>query len=115
MKAVGKAKERRMKEYAAHLRSPHWKALRKVVFERDGYRCVDCGEEAGYFVNGKRDIRGLECDHETYVRLFAELPQDCRTRCRPCHRAKHAGQWWKRIPAWALRRVSGPAVRPPRN
>lgn len=101
---VGRTKKRRMAEYSAYLKSPAWKAFRKIVFERDGYQCVDCGEEAGYFVNGKRDIRGLECDHETYVRLFRELPEDCRTRCRRCHRQKHQGNWWKRIPPKYLTR-----------
>jgi 5-methylcytosine-specific restriction endonuclease McrA len=99
--AVGRTKQRRMKEYAAHLRSPYWKALRVVVFERDGYACVDCGEQAGYFVSGKRDIRGLECDHLHYRTWGQETPADCATRCRMCHRKKHAGQWWKRIPGWA--------------
>ncbi|OFX00109.1 MAG: hypothetical protein A3E78_03995 [Alphaproteobacteria bacterium RIFCSPHIGHO2_12_FULL_63_12] len=103
MRAVGRVKVRRLAEYATHLRSAFWKALRRVVFERDGYRCVDCGAEAGYYVNGQRDIRGLECDHLHYRTLFLETPADCATRCRPCHRAKHRGQWWKRIPAWALR------------
>ncbi len=94
---AGPTKVRRLKEYAAHLRSPFWKALRKVVFERDGYRCVDCGAEAGYFVSGKRDMRGLECDHITYRNWMKETPADCATRCRPCHRKKHAGGWHKRF------------------
>ena len=86
-----------------HVKAPAWKALRKIVFEREGYRGVDCGEEAGWFKNGSRDMRGLECDHETYIRMFRELPQDCRTRCRPCHQQRHAGQSWKRIPLRCLK------------
>jgi len=98
IRALGRTKVRRLKEYAAHLRSPYWRALRKLVFERDGYRCVDCGMDAGYFVNGKRDIRGLECDHLHYRTWMRETVKDCATRCRDCHRIKHRGGWWKRLP-----------------
>ena len=103
LRPFGKAKVRRLAEYAAYLRSPEWKALRKVVFERDGYACRDCGESAGWFKKGTRDIRGLECDHLHYRTWMRESPSDLQTLCRPCHQKKHAGQWWKRIPAWAMK------------
>jgi 5-methylcytosine-specific restriction endonuclease McrA len=102
---VGRTKQRRMKEYAAYLRSPAWKALRLVVFERDLWACRSCGDCAGYFVSGKRDPRGLECDHLHYRSWMRESPADLQTLCRPCHRRKHGGNWQRRIPSSALNQV----------
>lgn len=41
---------RRVKAYKAFLASPAWRAQRKRVLERDGYRCVrvEGGERCGY-------------------------------------------------------------------
>lgn len=78
---------------------------RKSVFERDGYRCVLCGEENGH---GKT-VR-LEADH--YPTPFAKLLTDLRitsaeqaiaceqfwditngrTLCRPCHNKTKNGR-----------------------
>ena len=80
-------KARRRKKYAAHLRSPYFRALRKERLVLDDYRCVDCGGD-----------EYLECDHESYARFGAELIEDVRTRCRYCHRRRHALQG-KRISA----------------
>ena len=59
-----------------------WARVRRLVFQRDGYRCVDCG-----------GIRGrLECDH--VVALWIDPNQDpldldgLATRCRNCHLRK---------------------------
>ena len=58
-----------------------WAAVRRVVFERDDWRCVRCGR-AGR----------LECDHVTPLeREPGQDPYDpngLQTLCRACHLAK---------------------------
>ena len=69
----------------APLNARRWTAVRRAVFERDGYRCVMCGR-AGR----------LECDHITP--LQREPGQDhfdvngLQTLCRLCHIEKTARQ-----------------------
>ena len=46
--------EEDMSRHHAHLCAHRWAAARRAVFERDGYRCVQCSR-AGR----------LECDHVT--------------------------------------------------
>lgn len=61
-----------------------YKEWRTIVFERDGYRCVDCGDRAQV---GHRVI--LHADH---IKPFAAHPhlrlsvENGRTLCAPCHR-----------------------------
>ena len=65
------------------MNAQRWGILRRVVFERDNWRCVECGR-AGR----------LEADH--IVRLEDDPDQDpydpngLRTLCRSCHIAKTA-------------------------
>ena len=60
------------------LQGSRWAAVRRAVFDRDGYRCRKCGK-AGR----------LECDH--IVPLAAAPDQDpfdptgCQALCRGCH------------------------------
>jgi 5-methylcytosine-specific restriction endonuclease McrA len=62
--------------YDHYLRSPEWATLRRLTFERDGYRCRFC--------NG---TERLECHHRDYSRLGAEELEDLTTTCYWCHRA----------------------------
>ena len=59
-------------------RGGRWQSVRRQVFERDGYRCQECGK-AGR----------LECDHRTPLHLDSEQdPFDLaglQTLCRSCH------------------------------
>lgn len=79
-----------------HLPS-NWTTIRRHVFQRDHWQCVDCGwhDPTG---------RTLECDH-------TGDPDDHRppvlaTRCRPCHRRRTQQQA-------AAARGAGPARRRP--
>ena len=65
----------------AALQGPRWRALRRFVFNRDGYRCVKCGR-----------MGRLECDHKTPLHVARDQdpydPAGCQTLCRGCHIAK---------------------------
>ena len=60
------------------LHAKRWAAVRRYVFERDGWRCVECGR-AGR----------LECDHITALeREPGQDPYDVnglQALCRACH------------------------------
>ena len=74
-----------MSRHHAALSSRRWEAVRRIVFKRDGYRCVMCGK-AGR----------LECDHiNSMQREPGQDPYDpngCQTLCRTCHLAKTADE-----------------------
>ena len=67
----------------AHTNSRSWDAVRRAVFERDSWRCVECGKGAR-----------LECDHVTPMqREPGQDPYDpngLQTLCRACHIEKTA-------------------------
>ena len=75
--------EEDVSRHHTHLNARRWAAVRRAVFERDGYRCVMCGG-AGR----------LECDHITPLQREPGLnPYDLnglQTLCRSCHVAKTA-------------------------
>ena len=58
------------------LNARRWALVRRQVFQRDGWRCVDCG----------RAVR-LECDHVRPLELGGEAWElaNLATRCRGCH------------------------------
>ena len=72
-----------MSHHHSALHRNRWAIVRRYVFERDGWRCVECGRA------GK-----LECGHITS--LECEPRQDpydvngLQTLCRECHIAKTA-------------------------
>lgn len=52
--------------------------FRKLILERDGYKCVQCGA-----------TESLEVDHIKSFTHYPELryePSNGRTLCRPCHK-----------------------------
>ena len=59
-------------------RTRRWKAVRRAVFDRDGWRCLMCGRPGR-----------LECDHVTALeREPGQDPWDMnglQTLCRACH------------------------------
>ena len=67
-----------MSRHHTYLNARRWDAARRIVFDRDSWRCVECGRA------GK-----LECDH--IAPLEREPGQDpydpngLQTLCRSCH------------------------------
>ena len=67
-----------MSRHHTHVNARRWAAVRRAVFERDGWRCVMCGK-AGR----------LECDHVTPMQREPGQdvydPNGLQTLCRSCH------------------------------
>ena len=60
--------------------------LRDAVLERDGYRCVHCGEP---WVRGSRRIVVHHLDHD----LNHNSMENLLTLCRRCHPLMHQADW----------------------
>lgn len=69
---------RQRTKYSQYLSSPEWRAKRKLVLERDNYKCQRCAA-----------TRRLQVHHLTYERIFKERLDDLLTLCQPCHRRLH--------------------------
>ena len=69
------------KAYVFH--SPVWAEKRRACKERAGWKCEDCG----------RSRLLLEAHHLTYEHFGAELPEELRCLCQPCHARRHNGKW----------------------
>lgn len=68
--------------YKQQLQTTEWKAKRAEVYARDGYACVDCGEDAVT----------IDCHHLHYVKGKPpwDYPTgDLVTVCRDCHEERH--------------------------
>lgn len=64
----------------------NWDQIRRQIYERDGYRCVNCGRGGG--PNGKAE---LHVDHVLpRSRGGPDVAANMRTLCRSCHGARHA-------------------------
>jgi hypothetical protein len=64
----------------------NWDSIRKHVYERDGYACVNCCAKGG--TNGDAE---LHADHVLpKSRDGPNTLQNLRTLCRECHEARHA-------------------------
>ena len=65
-----------MSRHHTHLNARRWDAERHAVFERDGWRCVECGR-AGR----------LECDHVTPLDRGGDPwnADNLQALCRSCH------------------------------
>jgi 5-methylcytosine-specific restriction endonuclease McrA len=66
--------------------SAAYKAWRTLVFERDSYKCVECGD---CNKSGRGKCVMLHADHIKPFALYPELrfePSNGRTLCVPCHK-----------------------------
>lgn len=69
-------------EYFEQLKDPRWQEFRLRVFERDGFRCTNCGD----------DKSTLNAHHLYYIskRKPWEYPIGCvLTFCDACHESDH--------------------------
>ncbi len=62
-------------DYDEYLKSQHWRTISRLVRERDGNRCVVCGEDSHTEVH-HRDYTGYP---------YGEAMNDLYTLCRECH------------------------------
>lgn len=72
------------RNYTIYLRSPEWKALRRLIMERDNYTCQGC--------MGKFDPAHLVCHHKSYVgynRVGRTYGFEVETLCYTCHDEWH--------------------------
>lgn len=66
-------------DYATYLQSAHWKALRRRVLERDGWRCRLCHK--------KKD---LQVHHDRYdVDMASDAIWHLKSMCYRCHHRIH--------------------------
>lgn len=77
------------REYArkrrAECRPEDWAALRQEVFERDGYRCVYCGEAT----------EAPHCDHVVpLAKGGVSVLENLATACAPCNISKKDQSPW---------------------
>lgn len=69
--------------YSQIYHRPEWRRVRRVILDRDGYRCRACGK-AGI----------LEVDHRIPLRAGGAPydPDNLQALCRGCHFAKTAAE-----------------------
>ena len=88
-------RNRRRGKYLEYLRSAAWKAKRAERLQIDRRTCQHCGY-CPDTASPDTPKRPLDIDHKTYIRFGHEdVERDLQTLCRPCHKAKHAGESWK--------------------
>lgn len=67
------------KTYAQKLQDPRWQQKRLLVFNRDNWKCIECGNEK----------LQLEVHHESYIGDPWDAPiETLTTLCNKCHSAK---------------------------
>ena len=78
--------------YQQQLRDPRWQRKRLSVLERDGWKCVACGDSK----------TELHVDHIQYrvkrIKAWEYRLDELQTLCRPCHEEKHAPKERHAIP-----------------
>lgn len=65
--------------YEEYLKTQHWNTFRRLVLERDGYRCVVCNSDKNLHVHHRHYESGR----------YMESLNDCYTLCKTCHEAFH--------------------------
>lgn len=71
-------KQDRQQEYALYLKSPEWRNRRRLVLERDRYKCQGC-----------LNAPATEVHHRNYDHRGDEVLFDCISVCDACHKKIH--------------------------
>ena len=90
LKTKPKSKQRSedYNKYKRYLKSKEFKEVKKIVYERDGGKCVVCGR-------GKEDGVDLTVHHKTYRNLYKGgqiEANDCVLLCRIDHTCTHSAK-----------------------
>jgi len=64
--------------YPKHLRSPYWKKIQEILFERGGGRCEAC-----------KKVPFKSPHHITYKNIYHERTRDVLAVCATCHSWLH--------------------------
>jgi len=67
--------------------SKEWKKFKKDVFERDNYRCTECGVGGKQLGEGRKPTIRLQVHHITSVHDGGDIfdMDNCITLCPKCH------------------------------
>lgn len=91
-KPTKKEKFPEYEEYQAYIKSDEWQEIRKIVLERDNYRCACCGWSPDEYDSDKKSLkRTLTVHHKSYKNLYHEREHldDLITLDNICHQAIH--------------------------
>jgi hypothetical protein len=70
--------EFRRNVYTGYLESPQWERTRNIALKRANHKCQICGSASR-----------LQVHHNTYDRVYQELPTDLIVLCHSCHDLFH--------------------------
>ena len=70
-----------MSRHHAKLNRRRWRAVRRAVLRRDGFRCVKCGKAGRLEVDHRQRIEDGGAEYD---------PDNLQALCRGCHIAKSA-------------------------
>lgn len=90
---MGQQKQsQRQQQYDEYLKTEHWRILRNMVLERDGFKCRQC-----------KGMENLQAHHVFYrPRWEDSMVKDLVTLCNDCHEKVHG---IKTAPASAAKKV----------
>jgi 5-methylcytosine-specific restriction endonuclease McrA len=103
---IDAAESRRLRElpYDEFLNEPYWRAVSRLVKDRDKHRCQKCGRPGDQY-------RRLEVHHLRYDKHGKEHRHlgDLRTLCSECHRKFHMSEREGFVRVYKRRKIhSGP-------